>query len=316
MSSNQTKPDSFIPLKPLPAKGTIGIFAPSSPVESEKLECGIRYLESLGYRIKTTKSCSANLNYIAGTGEERANDLMSLVNDPHVDAVFCTRGGFGSIMMLPWLNYLEIAQARKIILGFSDVTALQWAIYRKTGLPSISAGMVATDLAKTPLVPQFEEYFWKLLQSGEIDIPLDYQTEHPQKVYGISMPGTISVAAMLLGSEYFPSLKGSIPILEDVNEQQHKVEAYLQQMKLGGHLNELSGVVLGRFTPAEKEEYPDRPSHEVVFERAFGHGNYPVVQDFDYGHVPGKISLPTGVPIFLSLSDQSVMRTRKTIFEY
>ncbi|MCH8556756.1 MAG: LD-carboxypeptidase [Balneolia bacterium] len=316
MSSNQTKPDSLIPLKPLPAKGIIGIFAPSSPVDSVKLERGIRYLESLGYRTKTTKSCYASLNYIAGTGEERAHDLMSLVNDPQVDAIFSTRGGFGSIMMLPWLNYEEIGKARKIILGFSDVTALQWAIYRKSGLPTISAGMVGTDLAKTPLVPQFEEHFWKLLHSGEVDLPLDYQTDQPREVHGISMPGTISVAAMLLGSGYFPDLNGTIPIFEDVNEQQHKVEAYLQQMKLGGHLNQLSGVVLGRFTPAEKEEYPDRPSRDLVFDRAFGRGNYPVVKGFDYGHVPEKISLPTGVPISLSLGDQSVMRTRKTIFEH
>jgi len=316
MSLNQTEPDSFIPLKPLPDRGTIGIFAPSSPVESDRLGRGIRYLESHGYRTKTTKSCYASLNYLAGTGEERAADLMQLVNDPQVDAIFCTRGGFGSIMMLPFLKYDEILKARKIILGFSDVTALQWAIYKKCGLPSISAGMVGTDLAKEELVPQFEENFWRLLHTGEIDLPLDYTAEKESTHHGICMPGTISVAAMLLGSDYFPDLKGAIPVLEDVNEQQHKVEAYLQQMKLGGHLANLSSVVLGRFTPAEAEEYPDLPSPDLVFERAFGSKNYPVIKNFDYGHVPGKISLPTGVPISVSLGKHSVMRTRKTIFEH
>ncbi len=314
MSSNQAKPDEFIPLKPLPPGGTIGIFSPSSPVEPDRLKRGISYLESKGFRTITTKSCHASLAYLAGTGRERASDLMQLINDPKVDAVFATRGGFGSMMMLPHLDYDAIRAARKLILGFSDVTALQWSIWHRCGLPSISAGMVGTDLAKETRDPQFEHFFRTLLETGQVRVPLE---PYPSsvKMEGIMMPGTVSVAAMLLGSDYMPDLRGTIPVFEDVLEPMHKVEAYLQQFRLGGHFDGLNGVITGRYTPAEQEEYPEVPDFNTILDRVFGDKTYPVIQNIDYGHIPGKISLPVGVPISVSLGPKSYLSTTQSLFE-
>jgi muramoyltetrapeptide carboxypeptidase len=315
MSLNRVNPEKFIPLKPLPAKGTIGVFAPSSPVDEEKLNRGVNYLESLGYRVKLAPGCLARHHYLAGSGKERAADLMDLLLDRSVNAVFCTRGGFGSIMMLPWLDYPEIRSARKLILGFSDVTALQWAIYAKTGLPSVSAGMVGTDLAADPKNAQFEEHFWKLLHSGGLDLKLSYTGSSSSEIKGTLMPGTMSVGAMLLGSEYFPGFRGCIPVLEDVDEPRHKVEAYMQQFLLGGHFRDAKAVILGNFSPAEKEQYPEVPDLDTVIDRTFSNTGKPLVRNFSYGHIPGKISLPAGVPVSLSLGPEPSLKTLQPIFE-
>lgn len=304
----------YIPLKRLPANGVIGIFAPSSPVEESKLNRGIKYLESLGYRVETAPSCYASEAYLSGSGEMRANDLMNLLNNPKVDAVFSTRGGFGSMFMLPFLDFDKIKAARKMIVGFSDVTALQWAIWKKTGLMSISGGMVGTDMSNSPIDQQFEHYFWNLIETGKVDIPLQSFDRSTIEKIGFSLPGTVSVAAMLLGSEYFPDTSGSVLILEDVYEPRHKMEAYLQQFKLSGVYKNASAIILGEFSPALKEEYPEIPNMQTVFDRAFEGFANPVIQNFDYGHIPGKISLPVGARLSVSLGVNSSLKSRHSIF--
>lgn len=323
-SSDPAAKSASVLLHRLPAKGTIGIFAPSSPVEAGKLERGVRYLESLGYRVELTPGCYRADAYIAGSGKQRAADFMSLVERDDIDAVFCTRGGFGSIMMLPHLDYRIIRQKRKILLGFSDVTALQWGIFAKTGLPSVSAGMAGTDLSYETRNPDFETQFWQLLNTGQTSVKLPEQViegipspYHKNHVEGIMMPGTLSVAAMLLGTSYFPDLGGCIPVLEDVNEQRHKLEAYLQQLRIGGHFDSIEAVVRGYISPAAEEEYPVLPSLDEVFNRAFSglSKEIPQLSGLSYGHIPNKISLPVGVPISLSLASEPVLETRQCIFD-
>lgn len=311
MSSKQ-KPD-VIQLKPLPKNGVIGVFGPSSPVDQHRLERGVKYLESLGYRVHLAPTCYKADAYLSGSGKERAEDLMNLLSNPQIDAVFCTRGGFSSIMMLPWLDFQKIARSRKMIVGFSDVTALQWAIWRKVKLPSISAGMVGTDMAAIPINSQFEYYFWELIQTGDIDISLNHQQESMTTIDGFSLPGTMSVGAMLLGTDYFPDTSGAIIILEDVDEPRHKVEAYLQQYRLSGQFEKASAVITGAFSPAAKEQYPEVPDLNTVFNRAFDGLNTHVVHNFDYGHIPGKISLPAGALLSVSLGPKSSLKTRYPI---
>lgn len=319
MFSNPGKPDGFTPLRRLPGNGTIGIFSPSSPPEPGKTEQGVRYLESLGYRTLIAPGAGNQDDYLAGSGAARAKDLMSLLLNPAVDAVFCTRGGFGSFMMLPFLDYDAIRKARKLILGFSDVTALQWAIYGKTGLPAISAGMVATDLSYPERNPQFEAYFWKLLETGHTEVTFEDllwdEASCGKEVSGLCMPGTLSVAAMLLGTNWFPKLNGCIPVLEDVDEPRHKVEAYLTQVCMGGHFDTCPGLLFGRFSDAGTQGYPQVPELEKIFRRATTGLEAPLAYGIDYGHIPGKISLPLGVPISVSFGQSTLLRTRQSIFE-
>ncbi len=304
-----------VKLKRLPAKGTIGIFGPSTPAEVDRLERGIKYVEGLGYRVKLGKTCKSGLDYLTALGKDRADDLHNLIDDKQVDAIFCLRGGFGAVMMLPFLDFKKIFQSRKMIVGFSDVTALQWALIKKANYPSVSAGMIATDMAKITVEPEFESAFWQMIEHGTVDYTVDFDAGQEEKVQGWSLPGTMSVAAMLFGSEYFPSTNGAIMILEDVDEPRHKVEAYLNQFRLSGSLDNINALLLGAFSPAKVEQYPAVPTLETVFDRTLASLKAPIIKNVPYGHIPGKISLPVGASLSVSLGTTCRIQSLESIFD-
>lgn len=293
-----------MPLNKLPKNGVIAITSPSSPVVPERLEKGVRYLEQLGYRVKIGASCYASDTYFAGSAIERASELNQFFSDPEVDAVFCGRGGFGSMYLLPYLDYAAIRDSAKLFVGFSDITALQWAIWKMSNLPTISAGMVATDMANEPVNPIFEEHFWNTIESGSCDYVLDKtSTEaHTQttEVCGIGLPGTLAVAAKIISTPWFPSLHDSIIILEDVDEPAHKVDGYLGNFRLAGFFEQAAGVVLGAFTPVDVEPYPEVPSLDQIIDRVFDGIQPPLARHIPYGHIKTKIAVPVGLPICVS----------------
>lgn len=305
----------FPTLKKLPQNGTIAITAPASPVDQQKLERGINYLEKLGYRTKIGDSCSASDHYVAGSDESRAYEIMDFLDDPDVDAIFCARGGYGSMRLLKLLDFQLFLEQRKPFVGFSDITALQWAIYSQSGCPTISAGMVATDMASLPLNETFEEQFWQLLEHGTVNYQLDHEQEEAVETEGLCLAGTTSVGAKLLGTSYFPNPKNAILVLEDVDEQSHKIEGYLLQFNLARIFDKASAVILGTFRKANTEQYPDVPSLDDIFDRAFQGVRTPWIRNLPYGHIPEKIPLPIGAPVSLSLGSKSSLRTKASIYE-
>lgn len=310
-----SKAVTFRQVNRLPKGGTIGITAPSSPVDETALNRGVAYLESFGYRVEVGKSCYAKTDYLAGSDALRANEFMSFFEDDRIHAVFAARGGFGSMRMLKLLDFDLLSQKEKLFVGFSDITALQWAIFAQTGLPAISAGMPATDMAREEMNPEFEAFFWSLLERGEMDIPLDHQQDNLAEIHGFGLPGTASVAAKLLGSDFFPNTNNALFLLEDVNEMRHKVEGYLQQFALCGLFDRAAAVVLGAFTPAPEEEYPQVPDLETVFDRVFRGVRVPVIKNLAYGHIKNKIALPLGTPLCLSLGPETRLKSTANLYK-
>lgn len=307
--------NKFIPLKKIPANGTLAVTAPASPVEADDLERGVRYLEKNGYRVKVGASCYSKEYYLAGSDELRGRELLQFFADSSVDAIICARGGHGSMRLLNRLDYTLIRRSRKPFIGFSDVTALQWAIYAKAGLPTISGGMVATDMARQPVAAAFEEPFWKFIQTGRADYRLDHKQEREMSLSGICMAGTASMAAKLMGTPYMPDLKRKLLILEDVDEPTHKIEGYLLQFALAGIYSESAAVILGKFRKAEREQYPEVPGLNEVFNRAFEGCERPRLYNLPYGHIPEKIPLPVGAPLSLSLGPTTRLKSQESIFE-
>lgn len=302
-------------LRPLPSRGTIGIMAPSSPVEKERLHKGASYFEKLGYQVHITSSCYARDNYLAGSAEMRASELMELINNPSIDTIFFARGGFGSAAMLPLLDFPAIKKAAKLMIGYSDITSLQWGIYTKTGLPSLSTGMPATDFDGDTVHPQFEEKFWQFMETGKIDYTLNVPANKQNgQVKGTLLPGTLSVVTKLAGSPYIPDFINTIPLFEDVGESRHKIEGYLQQAKLAGWFNQSSAVLLGSFSEPEQETFPDNPSLEKVFKRIFDDPSLPLAMDLPYGHIDHKIPFPLGVEISLSFGKSVTLTSTQSIF--
>jgi muramoyltetrapeptide carboxypeptidase len=285
----------------LPRGATIGIISPSSPQrDEERLKCGVRYLESLGYQVKIGHHVYARHGgYLAGTDEQRAEDLHSMFRDPDVSAIFCARGGYGCARILPLVDFGLIRRHPKIFVGFSDVTVLQLALLKRTGLVTFSGAMPSVDMADG-FEPIAEEQFWRVLterrRPGALRQPLALNIIRRGRTEGRLLGGNLSVLVSLLGTGYLPELGGSILALEDVGEATYRIDRMLLQLSMATARRPAAGVIYGSWSQAESSSgsTPHRDVEEVLQERldiAAG----PILSNLLYGHQAQKFTLPIGV---------------------
>jgi muramoyltetrapeptide carboxypeptidase len=279
----------------------IGLVSPASaPQPPEKTQKAVLYFESLGYRTKVGRHATDLHGYLAGKDSDRAEDFNAMVRDPKVRAIFATRGGYGSPRLLDLIDYSALKRNPKIVVGFSDITALQCAIFRKTGLITFSGPLPAVELCSAP-EPYTEENFWRLLtrrkRVGELRNPAN-QPLHwsgDTKVEGPLLGGNLSLIASLLGTPFSPSYRKSILVLEDVGEEPYRIDRMFTHLRNAGILRMIKGLVLGQFTGCENKN-PEKPSLTLqqIFADFSGLVKGPVVRNLQYGHVPRKLTLPFG----------------------
>ncbi|MFQ5627527.1 MAG: LD-carboxypeptidase [bacterium] len=288
----------------LPPNGTIGIVSPASPMEPEKLQKGIGYLEKLGYRVEVGNAVFKRDGYLAGSDEDRIADIEEMFIRKDIDAIFCSRGGYGTPRLLPKMNYELIRQNPKIFVGYSDLTALQMAIFWKTGLVTFSGPMVAVEFA-SGIDAQTEENFWRLICEanpyGKMP-PLagKYKVHSGGENSGRILAGCLSVLAGIAGTQYFPFSYDCVLLLEDIGEKPYRIDHYLAQLKNAGLLKAPAGVLAGQFSDCVSEEGKPSWSIEEIFEDYFGETGYPAIAGFDYGHQDVKHTIPIGIRVKLA----------------
>ena len=242
----------------------IGIIAPASaPVDPTKLENGIRYIEKNGYRVELGNNVSKINGYLAGTDQERADDLNSMFKNKDVKAIICLRGGYGASRILDKINYKLIRSNPKILVGYSEITALQMAILQKSGLVTFAGPMVATDFGNG-ITPYTEDFFWRIISSNKKIGRLKYPDN--EKLVSITkggasgriIGGNLSVLAALTGTEYFPDLKGRILMFEEVDELPYKVDRLLNHLRLLKVFKQIKGIILGRFVDCYEHDTSKR----------------------------------------------------------
>lgn len=293
---------NIIKPKPLQKGATIGIISPASPQrDPARLERGIAYLESKGYRVRLGKNAlKSTSGYLAGNDEERIADIESMFLDDSIAAIFCARGGYGTTRILSQLNYDNIKSNPKIFVGFSDTTALQSAIFAKTGLITFSGAMPSVDFADE--VDQFtEQSFFSVLTDDVSGKSLQVNTlnsYHEGNAEGRLMCGNLCLLATLCGSPYFPPMNDSILMIEDIGEEEYRIDRYLSQLELSGHLANTNGILIGDFTPPSNPvaTVPQRSYNEIFLDYAKRSGK-PTLGDFAYGHIKRKLTLPFGIRI-------------------
>lgn len=292
--------------KALRKGAVIGIISPASPQrDPSRLDRGAAYLESLGYRVELGPHVHArHAGYLAGTDAMRLQDLHTMVADPRIDAVFCARGGYGTPRLLEQLDLRLFKRNPKIIVGFSDITALQWALWKRCRLVTFSGMLPSVDFADTPDA-ESEEHFWRILTStrpvGSLrqSTPLDPITRGD--AIGTLLPGNLSMVVTLIGTPYMPSWNGAVPVLEDVGEETYRVDRMLTHLRLAGLPQQTAGMGFGWFTPshARTSQTPHRDVREVLQECA-ADVRGPVIAGVMYGHEAKKLTLPVGVRVRLS----------------
>lgn len=283
--------------KPAPLKrgGKIGLVAPAGSVDRDALAAGVAAIQSEGFQVELAPGIHERDGYLAGDPPTRARDLETFFRRPDLEAIFCARGGFGSIQLLPYLRE-DLLNRAKIFAGYSDVTVLLNWLLRRYGLVTFHAPMVAMDFAQG-LGQRSKEQFWATL-TGELR---GWQVElgeviRPGRAQAAMAGGCLSLLVTTLGTPYEIDVAGKLLFLEDVGEKPYRIERMLTHLKMAGKLDGLAGVVCGDFTECTGEG--PRDVRRVIAE-IFKTASYPVVMGFPAGHGRENLTLPFGVAMAL-----------------
>lgn len=261
---------------------------------------------ALGYHPVLGKSAYARHGYLAGTDQERAADLNAALSDPAIDAIWCIRGGYGSIRLLEQVEFRAMTEQPKVLIGFSDITVLLNAITRMTGVvtfhgPVARASMAAFSRWHFERVLSRSEAAGRL---GHIPILPDVLLPKEDRIVtvrggvaeGRLAGGNLTLLQCLIGTPYFPDLEGAILFLEDVDEDLYRVDRILAHLRLIGALRRLAGVLIGRFTGLKRSTGDGALGFDEVLEHYFGPLGIPVAHGFPIGHIDAQWTLPVGIP--------------------
>jgi muramoyltetrapeptide carboxypeptidase len=275
----------------------IGLVAPAGYVKAEEIKTGLNLLEAQGYCLKFGKNLFNRYRYYSGKIDERLEDIHQFLKDPEVKMLFAVRGGSGSSQLLSHLDYDLWKKSGKSLIGFSDITALQWALWSRSRINSFS-GMALT-LQFTSKNPYLNFFFKQIngqkKQWNETDFPKGtLKVIQEGNAEGILLGGTLSIIVSLLGTPYFPQSDKIILFIEDVNEPLYKIERSLVHLHNCGIMERLTGLILGRF---KYKNYYLRIWHPL---RYLFPEQIPIIANFPYGHFQKACALPQGIQAKLS----------------
>jgi muramoyltetrapeptide carboxypeptidase len=243
--------------------------------------------------------------YLAGRDEERAGDLNAMFADREVKAIFAVRGGWGCARVLPHLDWDRIRANPKLLIGFSDITALHLALAARTDCPSIHGptaasawGALSWDSfrrlvfnAETPTWRSPESTDDRLAQRSAI------RTFRPGRASGPLLGGNLTVLSSLVGTPYLPSFDGAILFIEDTDEAQYRIDRMLTQLSLAGILGRVAGVVFGQCTDCVARNSSSIGGFTLseVLDQHLTPLNVPAFQGALFGHIENQFSIPVGI---------------------
>lgn len=279
---------------------TIRMVSPASSIAREKTDSARELLEGEGYRVEFSKHCFDSDFHLAGSDQDRAQDLMDAFLDPAVQAVYCSRGGYGCARLFPFLDLDAIVSAKKLFLGFSDITTLHIALNNR-GLATVHAPMALT------LTNPRETWVYDSLKAAlKGENPIHSDAPKGQTLVGGQAKGTVVGGCLCLicdsiGTPNPIDVEGRILIIEDVDEDPHRIDAMLTHLLNSGIIQKAAGIVFGEMTRTDErngEGIGGKPWREIVRDR-FGSLGVPMILDFPFGHNKNMLSLPLGIPALL-----------------
>jgi len=267
------------------------------------LNKGIRAIEDRGFKVSLGPHAFSQHWEMAGDDDTRLHDLLWALRTPEIQAVFCSRGGYGSSRLLSVLARRGIGNIPKLVVGFSDITALQWTLYALWQWHSLS-GPLVTELG-TSLSSESENSFWALAQQqsgkqlGFGNPPVDV-IRHGE-VQGVLMPGCLAIICSLLGTPYMPDLNDAILVVEDISEAPFRINRMLVHLKNAGVFDQIAALVVGQFLTSDaKTDAISQPELRLRLSEILKDFPGPIVMGIPYGHGQNRWTLPVGSPVRLS----------------
>ena len=272
----------------------IGVVSPAAAVSEEKLRRGCNTLEQLGFGIRLGEHVLDRHRYLAGTDRDRAAELTTMFHDPSVQAIFCSRAGYGSGRLLPLLDLSTLLRTPKIFLGFSDVTLLLNMFVQQGEVVCFHGPVVAGEFADG-LTPHSQTHLLNLLTTGFGEESLAFSTALRAGVgEGRLIGGCLSVLVATLGTSFALDTRDAILFIEDIGEKPYRIDRMLTQLKQAGKLDHLAGVIFGEMKSCRGDT--DDPSLLLsVIADLFVDYDYPIGFGLPAGHEGENFALPLGV---------------------
>lgn len=283
----------------------IALVAPASPATADQIARAAANLQKRGYRTKVFADPSEKRGYLASDDAARAEALNRAIRDPEVKAILCLRGGYGTPRILDRVDYEALAARPKILVGYSDATALLVAATKRAGIVCFHGPMGREWALGNGPSPFSERHFWAAF-SAESPLFSDWGgarapgmkapvTLAPGVAEGVLAGGNLSLLCALLGTPYEVETKGAILFLEEVAEKPFRIDRMLNQLRLSGKLAEVRGVLLGSFEGCDVRDPEGGLNLAEVFSDYLLPLGVPVLAGYPAGHTPDQVTLPLGL---------------------
>lgn len=295
---------------PLQVGDTVAVVAPSMPVFRDQLDAGVLALRAAGFEVRLGEHIDAVHGHLAGTDQQRVDDLNDALRDPEVRAVWIGRGGYGLTRILDRIDWDALADDPKLLIGFSDVTALHAAAWRRLRLVTVHGQFAG----RFHLVAEHDDAHRHLLdlvmggcQAGPLPtLGSEPRTVVPGRAEGPLVGGNLAVLASMVGTPDQLDASGAILLLEDVNEPPYKLDRALTQLRDSGVLDGVNGIVLGEWVACDPPEGRWSATADETAAERVGDLGVPVLAGLPVGHVDRHLGLPHGARVVLDGDTESL----------
>ncbi|WP_241269884.1 muramoyltetrapeptide carboxypeptidase [Caballeronia sp. M1242] len=289
---------------------TIDLIAPSGyPHDPAAVERGIGRLRAQGHRLENLDATRRRFQRFGGTDSERAADLNRLADPsrPLPDIVLAVRGGYGASRILHGLDYdglRRLADEPVALVGHSDFTAIQCALYARSAVKSFGGPMFAGNFGAEHLSAFTMHHFWQAISQPKFTVTSQTPQRQSVDVTGMLWGGNLAILAALVGTPYLPPVDGGILFIEDVNEHPFRIERMIYQLHQAGVLGRQQAVIMGEFSGGRLSDYDNGFSLDAVIEQMRATTGVPFVTGLQFGHVDNLLTLPFGATAHLVANER------------
>jgi muramoyltetrapeptide carboxypeptidase len=283
----------------------VRLVSPAGAIDAAWIQGASACLEQWGLRVKVGSHADARMGRFAGSANERRSDLQEALDDPDCSAIFCTRGGYGTVQLIEQLSLEGFRKHPKWLIGFSDITMLH-ALLDKNGFLSIHGGM-AKAMAESLTQPSESMDALRGILLGQF--PRYSVPSHPLNrmgmASGVMVGGNLSILYSLRGTSYDHIPEKSILFIEDIGEQPYVIDRMMHNLKLGGVLQRLSGLIVGQFSDCEADPSFGQTIEEIIAS-AVAEYAFPTCFNFPVGHVERNYPMICGASACLHIDPKGV----------
>lgn len=296
---------------------TVGLIAPGGVVDDAIIQACVKNLESLGFTVKFGVNIRAARGGYAGTTAQRVDDLHSMFLDREVQAIWAARGGSGCTGLLPHLQYAMIRRHPKILIGYSDITALHLALYRRAGLVTFH-GPVAWSTFSDYSVNHMLSVLMEPQREYTIHMSIENERQAAKKpqfaartiragvAEGRLIGGNLATLCALIGTPYSADISRALLFLEEVSEAPYRIDRLLTQLDQSAGLQNAAGAILGVFQRATPPDSDPSLTLDTVIDDHFASLRIPSVYGYSFGHIAQQFTLPVGVRARLDTREQTL----------